>query len=64
VPQGYQNDSYPAMLTSGEAVIPPGKLPNFEKQTVNVNVVVEGVVKGQDIHYIVKEVERKYKNAY
>ena len=35
VPGGYPNDSYPAMLSSGEAVVPPGKL---GAQTVNVNV--------------------------
>lgn len=28
VPSGYPNDSYPARLTSGEMVIPPGKLKN------------------------------------
>ncbi|MBU2177549.1 MAG: hypothetical protein KJ556_20855, partial [Gammaproteobacteria bacterium] len=26
VPAGYPNDTYPALLTSGERVIPPGKL--------------------------------------
>jgi len=30
IPAGYPNDSYPAMLTSGETVVPPGKLPNFQ----------------------------------
>jgi TP901 family phage tail tape measure protein len=28
VPSGYPNDSYPARLTSGEMVVPPGKLDN------------------------------------
>jgi hypothetical protein len=64
VPSGYPNDSYPARLTSGETVIPPGKLPSFEKQSVDVNVVIQGVVKGQDLYYVIKEVERKYKNTY
>lgn len=29
VPGGYPNDSYPAMLTSGETVVPPNKLPSM-----------------------------------
>lgn len=29
VPQGYPNDTYPALLTSGEMVIPPHKLPDM-----------------------------------
>jgi hypothetical protein len=29
VPPGYPNDSYPARLTSGETVTPPGQLPDF-----------------------------------
>ncbi len=27
IPPGYPNDTYPALLTSGETVLPPGKLP-------------------------------------
>jgi hypothetical protein len=64
VPAGYPNDSYPAMLSSGEVVVPPHKLPEFERQAMDVNVTVDGVVRGSDIHYIVREVERRYKNTY
>lgn len=64
VPPGYPNDSYHAMLTSGEAVIPAKRLPEFERQEMDVNVTVDGVVRGSDIHYIVREVERRYKNTY
>jgi TP901 family phage tail tape measure protein len=64
VPPGYPNDSYPAMLTSGEAVIPAKKLPEFTKEKVDLNVTVQGVVRGSDLHYIIKEVDRKYKNSY
>jgi TP901 family phage tail tape measure protein len=64
VPQGYPNDSYPARLTSGEMVVPPMKLPEFERQEVNVNVTVEGKTRGQDLYYVIKEVERRYKNSY
>ena len=64
VPQGYPNDTYPANLTSKEMVIPPGKLPEFERQEVNVKVMVEGKIKGQDLYYTMKEVERRYKNSF
>lgn len=64
VPPGYWNDSYPAMLTSGEMVVPPGKLPELKQQKVDVNVTVQGVTRGSDIHYIVKEVERRYQNSH
>ena len=61
VPSGYPNDTYPALLSSGEKVTPPGKLGN---DNINVTVKVEGVARGEDLHYIVKEVERRYENSY
>jgi hypothetical protein len=30
VPSGYRNDTYPALLTSGETVVPPGKLSSLQ----------------------------------
>ena len=64
VPAGYPNDTYPAKLTSGEMVVPPGKLPNLQgKGNVEVTVVMDSVIKGTDINFIVKEVQRKYKNS-
>jgi len=63
VPAGYPNDSYPALLSSGEMVIPPKKLPELEKDN-NIHVIIEGKVKGQDIYYIMKEMERKHQNTY
>jgi len=46
VPGGYPNDSYPAMLTSGETVVPAKKLPDFQSQQVEVY----GVIKAGDIY--------------
>jgi hypothetical protein len=67
VPSGFPNDTYPAMLTSGETVIPPYQLPRmnggFERQEMEMNVTVEGVVRGKDIYYVVKDVERRMKNT-
>lgn len=64
VPHGYPNDTYPAMLTSGEMVIPPKKLPEFKDRDRAIRVIVEGKIKGQDLYYITKEVERTYQNTY
>jgi len=36
VPAGYPGDSYPALLTSGEAVIPPGRLPELNQTSGEV----------------------------
>lgn len=63
VPSGFPNDSFPAMLTSGETVIPLSKLGNFAGSGQEITVKVEGVAKGTDIHYIVKEVERRLRNS-
>jgi len=61
IPPGYPNDTYPAMLTSGEEIIPAGKL---NRQPVVVNLIGEWELKGENMHYIVKEVERKHKNNF
>ena len=41
VPSGYPNDSYPARLTSGEMVIPPSRLPDFQNIQSNKKLVIE-----------------------
>jgi hypothetical protein len=56
VPSGYNNDTYPALLSSGEVVVPPHKLPNMlgaGKQTI----VLEGelVARGKDLVYIFQQ---------
>jgi hypothetical protein len=47
VPGGYPNDSYPAMLTSGETVVPAKRLPDFSGSQ---QVEVFGVIKAGDIY--------------
>jgi hypothetical protein len=49
VPPGYPNDSYPAMLTSGEKVVPPGKL-----ETGGGKEELVTRVKGRDLEIIRK----------
>ncbi len=64
VPSGYPNDSYPAMLSSGETVIPPHKLPEFERRITKIKLDGEWKVKGRDLYYVVKEEERRVGNSY
>lgn len=64
VPAGYPGDTYPALLSSGEMVVPPNKLPEFENREMEVKVVVEGVTRGSDLYYVMKEVSRRYKNSF
>jgi hypothetical protein len=45
-------------------VVPPHKLPEFENREMEVKVVVEGVTKGSDLYYVMKEVSRRYKNSF
>lgn len=63
IPAGYPNDSYPAMLTSGETVIPAHKLPDMQAAQA-ITVQVDGGIKGEDIHWIVKEIDRKRNNSF
>jgi TP901 family phage tail tape measure protein len=55
IPAGYPNDTYPAMLTSGETVLPPGELPQSRV------VVVEGgkmVLEGYTAYWQLKAYEK------
>ena len=64
VPPGYSNDTYPALLTSGEMVVPPGKLPQLSPTKVEVVVKVDGMTKGEDLYHMLKEVETRILNSY
>lgn len=44
VPPGYPNDTYPALLSSGETVTPPKKLPGGR-----MHITVDGNIRGRDI---------------
>lgn len=51
IPPGYPNDSFPAMLQSGEAVIPLDKLRNFIPNAGNgIRVEIIGALRGQTIN--------------
>ncbi len=51
VPSGYPNDTYPALLTSGERVTPPNKLPEN-----NMKLVAK--IEGQDLLFMVEDAKR------
>jgi len=58
VPSGYPGDTYPALLTSGERVIPPGKL-----DTQSTNIVVEDIlIEGENLRIILARAT-KHHNA-
>jgi hypothetical protein len=51
VPGGFPNDSYPAMLSSNEAVIPLDRLPSMMREMGGGGTVqVEGIIRGEDIY--------------
>lgn len=55
VPAGYPNDSYPARLTSGEVVVPPGKLSSLQGAGNQKQIIrIEGklVAEGPDLVYV------------
>jgi len=56
VPSGYPNDTYPALLTSGEAVVPPDKLPQMGGGGEMRARIVDG---GRDLLIIFEEARRR-----
>jgi len=65
IPPGYPNDTYPALLTSGETVVPPGKLPDdFNMRPSVIRLEGEFRAKGRDLVYIIREEERRMGNVY
>lgn len=59
VPPGYPNDSYPAMLSSNEIVVPPRKLAGLTTGGGSFTVDIRGKMKGSDIVF---EMERYVMN--
>jgi len=54
IPSGYPNDSYPARLTSGEIVVPPGKLPEFRggMNPIIIHLTGKLLAEGNDLVYV------------
>lgn len=65
IPDGYKGDKFPAMLDSGEAVIPLRKLPELVNMSGGgQSVEVFGRIKGEDIYLLNREVARKRNNSF
>jgi TP901 family phage tail tape measure protein len=63
IPGGYPNDTYPAMLSSGELVVPPGKLENIASKANNTNALgdVKFRIEGYDLIGVIQKQTRKNK---
>jgi len=56
VPEGYPNDSFPARLTSGEAIIPLNQLEKYDfGQTVTLDADVRFEIEGDKLVAIIKK---------
>lgn len=59
VPSGFPNDSYPALLSSGEVVVPPDKLDSIGSSNVQV-FIPDLVVRGEDLVIAFNRAQNKY----
>jgi hypothetical protein len=59
VPKGYPNDTYPALLTSGETIVPPGKLAETSLKDPIDFEPVEFVIKDNQLVGILKKANTK-----
>jgi hypothetical protein len=63
VPPGFPNDSYNANLTSGEIVVPPGKLDGIMNQNSEWDKEVILRVKGYDLEAVLRKQVKKLKKV-
>ncbi len=62
IPAGYPNDTYPAMLTSGETVVPPGKLDSIRSQAnQSLSGNVKFKIQGYDLIGVIQKQTKKNK---
>ena len=59
VPDGYPNDTYPALLTSREMVIPPGKLDDLQNNSSNYGGEVKFKIDGYNLAGVLQKQNRK-----
>jgi len=62
VPPGYPRDTYPAMLSSGEMVIPPQQMRNFGG-SMDITLRTD-ITRGEDLYWIIEEVKRKRRDNF
>jgi len=57
VPSGYPNDSFPAMLSSGEYVLPKNvqrNIRNIEQKPQKIHLTIDGKIAGKDIGLVLR----------
>jgi hypothetical protein len=65
VPSGFPGDTYPALLSSNEAVIPLDKLSQWMKPTADpILIIPEARISGNDIVISYERTQRKNKRTY
>jgi hypothetical protein len=63
VPPGYPNDTYPALLSSGETVVPPRELPSLAGAGGAMDVYVHGEISGDKIKLMMDRAVRRDKRT-
>jgi TP901 family phage tail tape measure protein len=61
VPSGYPNDSFPAMLSSGEYVLPKNvqrNMRNIEQKPQKIHITLDGKIRGADIGLLLRRINQ------
>jgi TP901 family phage tail tape measure protein len=59
IPPGFPNDTYPALLSSGETVVPDPESLDSDMLAGNMHVTIEGRTHGEEIYYALREYMRQ-----
>lgn len=57
IPKGYPRDSYPAMLSSDERVLPPQPLSDIGKAETNIHITLDGKISNRDIALVIRRIQ-------
>jgi len=63
VPGGYPNDTFPAMLTTGETVLTPEQSRTFGGGNIEITIKTD-YTRGEHLYWIVEEYKRKRSNSF
>jgi hypothetical protein len=61
VPPGYPNDTFPAMLSSGEFVLPKNvqrNIRNIEQKPQKIHITLDGKIRGGDIGLLLRRINQ------
>lgn len=57
VPQGYPRDSFPAMLSSKETVLPDGFLSGLKPAETNIHITLDGETTGRNLALVIRRIQ-------